>query len=159
MDSWTDLQQHLRTELLRLPDSGFVIASATGLPPRPTKVRHARFLGLVQPKYELHQPFVQFIRMEDHLMGECIGAERFGGLYPFSEAEHDGLLSLGWHVPHAAESRQYRRYWPDDVPQHPYLPEVEAQAASGLAILTLRDVIGCESPDSVQVEAHHTGKS
>lgn len=43
-------------------------------------------------------PFLQFARYGDEAYAECVGSRSFGGLYPWSPAQEEALLAMGWKV-------------------------------------------------------------
>ncbi|MCD4534075.1 hypothetical protein LRP67_08290 [Nocardioides sp. cx-169] len=43
--------------------------------------------------------FVQFLRDDEELYGECVGATLFGGEWELGEADHQRVRALGWLAP------------------------------------------------------------
>ena len=74
---------------------------------------------------------MRLVRAEDFLRGHCVGAELIGAHFPMSPDEDAALVALGWHHPTPADGEDYVRFWPDDVPQGPFLPRDEAERAAG----------------------------
>ena len=122
------------------PTGSLTLAAAEG-DARPVRVRKARLGGFIPAKHVVVAPWVRLERDEDLLRGVCVGAESFGGSFPFSPEEDAALLTLGWHHQSAAEGRDYLRFWPDDVPQGPFLPLDEARRAAAKVAATFRQVL------------------
>ncbi|QKE85455.1 hypothetical protein [Arthrobacter sp. NEB 688] len=91
-------------------------------------------------------PFVRLVRAEDHLRGHWVGSPRAGGSFPWTREEEERLLADGWHVPTATDGKDFVRFWPDDVPSGPFLPEGDARRAAAAVGASFRDVLGV-TPD------------
>jgi hypothetical protein len=124
-----------------LDDAASVTLTATPADARPVLLRPARLGGLLPARHEVVAPWVRLERSEDHLRGRCVGSESFGGPFPFSPEEDAALLALGWHRPGAGDGDTYVRFWPDDVPQGPFLPHAEAERAVAMVVATFRTVL------------------
>ncbi len=96
-------------------------------------------------KRAMTRPWVRLTRAEDLLRGQCIGAEVFGGAFPWTAEEHAALVDLGWHAS-LADGPDYVRFWPDDVPQGPFLPRADAERAAAAVATTLREVVSPPRP-------------
>ncbi|GIL35605.1 hypothetical protein [Phycicoccus sp. DTK01] len=92
-------------------------------------------------------PSVRLVRAEDHLRGHWAGPQRGGGTFPWTREEEERILAAGWHVPTATDGKDYLRFWPDDVPSGPYLPEADARRAATVVATTFRDVLGVTPHD------------
>ena len=44
------------------------------------------------------------------------------------------------------DGEDYVRFWPDDVPQGPYLPREEAERAVAMVAATFREVLALDAP-------------
>ena len=108
---------------------------------RPVRLRKARLGGFIPAKHEVVAPEVRLVRVEEFLRGYCSGAELIGGHFPLSPDEDAALLSLGWHHPTPTDGEDYLRFWPDDVPQGPFLPREEAERAAAMVAATFREVL------------------
>ena len=91
---------------------------------------------------------MRLVRVEDFLRGHCVGAELIGAHFPMSPDEDDALLALGWHHPTPTDGEDYVRFWPDDVPQGPFLPRDEAERAAAMVAATFRDVLAVGADDA-----------
>ena len=108
---------------------------------RPVRLRKARLGGFIPAKHEVVAPEVRLVRVEEFLRGYCSGAELIGGHFPLSPDEDAALLALGWHHPTPTDGEDYLRFWPDDVPQGPFLPREEAERAAAMVAATFREVL------------------
>ena len=108
---------------------------------RPVRRRKARLGGFIPAKHEVVAPEVRLVRVEEFLRGYCSGAELIGGHFPLSPDEDAALLALGWHHPTPTDGEDYLRFWPDDVPQGPFLPREEAERAAAMVAATFREVL------------------
>ncbi len=147
-DPWDAWQAEVVEAVRSLPDGGSLTLAAAEGDARPVRVRKARLGGFIPAKHVVVAPWVRLERDEDLLRGVCVGAESFGGSFPFSPEEDAALLTLGWHHQSAAEGRDYLRFWPDDVPQGPFLPLDDARRAAAMVAATFRQVLVGEG-------AHH----
>ena len=104
-------------------------------------MRKARLGGFIPAKHEVVTPWVRLVRVEDFLRGHCVGAELIGAHFPMSPDEDAALVALGWHHPTPTDGEDYLRFWPDDVPQGPFLPRDEAERAAAMVAATFREVL------------------
>jgi hypothetical protein len=142
--SWGAWEEILVTAVLGLADGESVTVEAPERAARMAKVeRRMRFLPA---KRQLTRPWLRLTRMEDLLRGLCVGTEVFGAGFPWTPEEHAALLDLGWHSS-LADGPDYVRFWPDDVPQGPYLPRSDAKSAAAAAAVTVREVMCPPVPD------------
>ena len=155
--TWDDVQQSLARDLSGLPDRGFVIVTPTEPPGRPAIVRHRRLAGLITEKRVTASPFVQFLRMENDLRGECVGSEIMGGPFPLTDDEHERVLGLGWVLPwrEGFSAENYEREWLGEGPPPSYLSETTAGGVATLAVRTMREVFGCPRPEALDVVVEH----
>ena len=114
---------------------------------RPVRLRKARLGGFIPARHEVVTPWVRLVRVEDLLRGHCIGAELIGAHFPLSPDEDAALRALGWHHPTPTDGEDYVRFWPDDVPQGPFLPRAEAERAAVMVAATFREVLAVGAPD------------
>jgi hypothetical protein len=114
---------------------------------RPVRLRKARLGGFIPAKHEIVSPWVRLARSEDFLRGSCVGAELIGAHFPLSPDEDAALRALGWHHPTPTDGDDYLRFWPDDVPQGPFLPRAEAERAAVMVAATFREVLAVGAPD------------
>ncbi|NHA69225.1 TY-Chap domain-containing protein [Phycicoccus flavus] len=87
-------------------------------------------------------PAVRLHRVEDHLRGYWTGAEAHGGPFPWTDDETAAAQALGWHRPTVTDGEDFVKFWPDDVPQGPYLPLDDARRATEVVERTFREVLG-----------------
>jgi hypothetical protein len=150
--AWERWAADLAAELLDQPDRGpTIVVTAPPEVGRPRQTKPRRFFGLVGPSFEDTRPWVELRRVEDHLTGRCIGSAAYGSGFPISTDEDAALTALGWHHPGSGDGAVYVRWWPDDVPQGPYLPAPEAARAARTVAGTMRDVFGVVDPGSLTV--------
>ena len=143
-------ERALLEAVLGLPDGGSVVVTA---PPVHRRLARGggRGLRLLVPGRKVPVlPAAVLTRTEDHLRGSWSGAEQHGGPFPWSSEEVDVILGLGWHRPSAGDGPDFIRFWPDDVPQGPYLPADEAHRAVAVVARTFRDLL--PTPDGAPVE-------
>lgn len=139
---WDGFTRDLTGRLVALEDGDFVLAEADK--PRETVSRRQRLGGLIPEKRTPAKPYVQCLRMEDHLHLECIGRPEAGGAFPWAADEHRLLLDLGWDVADPAEgpSGNYVRALRRD----------DATTAARLMVRTLREAMGCSTPAEVTLD-------
>ncbi len=139
--TWASWEADLAKAVMALADGETL--TATGAPEleRPVLVRRGFLRGFVPAKHAVLPPWVRLTRVEDHLRGVCVGDERFGGPFPLSPEEDEALVALGWRRPGAGDGTDYLRFWPDDVPQGPFLPREEAERVAALVARTFREVL------------------
>jgi len=142
--SWEAWQELLVTAVLGLGDGEAVTVEAPQGAARMAKSGGRRMLFL-PAKRVLTRPWVRLTRAEDLLRGQCVGAEVFGGAFPWTAEEHAQLVDHGWH-PSLADGPDYVRFWPDDVPQGPFLPRADAERAVEAVAATLREVVSPPRP-------------
>ena len=143
--TWEAWQQLLVTAVLGLGDGETVTVEAPEFAARMARTGGWR-LPFMPAKRAMTRPWVRLTRAEDLLRGECVGAEVLGGAFPWTAEEHAALLALGWH-PSLADGPDYVRFWPDDVPQGPFLPLADAERAAAAVATTLREVVSPPRPD------------
>jgi hypothetical protein len=142
--SWGAWQSLLVTAVLGLGDGEAVTVEAPQGAARMAKTGGRR-MPFLPAKRALTRPWVRLTREEDLLRGQCVGAEVFGGAFPWTAEEHAALLDRGWH-PSLADGPDYVRFWPDDVPQGPFLPRADAERAAAAVATTLREVVSPPRP-------------
>ncbi len=142
--SWAAWQELLVTAVRGLGDGEAVTVEAPQGAARMAR-SGTRRMAFLPAKRRLTRPWVRLTRSEDLLRGQCIGSEALGGPFPWTVAEHGALLDLGWHAS-LADGPDYVRFWPDDVPQGPYLPAADAERAAAAVAATLREVLSPPRP-------------
>ena len=135
----------LADALTGLADRASVTVTGPEGSARPVRLRKARLGGFIPAKHEIVIPWVRLVRAEDFLRGHCVGAELIGGPFPMSPDEDAALVALGWHHPTHTEGKDYVRFWPDDVPQGPYLPHEEAERAAAMVAASFREVLASDA--------------
>jgi hypothetical protein len=140
--AWQAWASGLVETVRALADGASVTLAAAPADARPVLLRKARLAGFIPARHDVVAPWVRLVRAEDHLRGHCVGAESIGGSFPFSPDEDAALLSLGWHHPGPGDGHDYVHFWPDDVPQGPFLPREEAERAAAMVAATFREVLG-----------------
>jgi hypothetical protein len=143
--AWAAWSTHLADVLTTLADRESVTVTGPEGSARPVRLRKARLGGFIPAKHEVVTPWVRLTRAEDLLLGHCVGAELIGAHFPMSPDEDAALLALGWHHPTPTDGDDYLRFWPDDVPQGPFLPRDEAERAAAMVAATFRDVLAVGS--------------
>lgn len=124
-----------------LPDDGSLTVTAPETAARPVRLRKARLGGFIPARHRITAPWVRLTRAEEHLRGACVGSEAVGGHFPLSPEERAALADLGWREPPQLEGEDYLRWWPDDVPTGPFLPEDDARRAALAVAATFRTVL------------------
>ncbi|WP_392544947.1 TY-Chap domain-containing protein [Oryzobacter telluris] len=144
---WASWSRDLEQALLGLGDGESLTVTAPGSASRPSLLRKARLRGFVPAKHEQVAPWVRLTRREEHLRGFCIGSQASGGRFPLSDAERAALTDLGWHEPHQFEGEHLVRWWPDDVPNGPFLPDDDLRRAVAMVVATFRGVLAPPTED------------
>jgi hypothetical protein len=150
--AWAAWTAHLANALTGLADRASVTVTGPEESARPVRLRKARLRGFIPAKHEIATPWVRLERVEDFLRGHCVGSELIGAHFPMSPDEDASLVALGWHRPTPADGKDYLRFWPDDVPQGPYLPHEEAERAAAMVATTFREVLAPDAPGLPGVE-------
>jgi hypothetical protein len=147
--TWAEWEAALGAALRRLPDGDSVVVAAGEAAARMARPRSGGGLRrlLVPVRKRPLVPSVRLARAEDHLRGYCVGPERRGGDFPWTPEEDAALLALGWHHGTSGDGDDYVRFWPDDVPEGPYLPEDDARRAARAVARTFREVVGVGEDD------------
>jgi hypothetical protein len=145
--AWAAWTAHLADALTGLTDSASVTVTGPEESARPVRLRKARLRGFIPAKHEIATPWVRLERVEDFLRGSCVGAELIGAHFPMSRDEDAALVALGWHHPTPMDGDDYVRFWPDDVPQGPFLPRDEAERAAAMVAATFRDVLAVDAAE------------
>lgn len=139
--AWAAWAAHLADALTGLADRASLTVTGPAASARPVRLRKARLGGFIPARHEVVTPWVRLVRVEDFLRGHCVGAELIGAHFPLSPDEDAALLALGWHHPTPTDGEDYLRFWPDDVPQGPFLPRAEAERAALMVAATFREVL------------------
>jgi hypothetical protein len=144
--AWAAWEEQLAQAVTSLADGDVLLVTVAAGLERPALVRRGFLRGFVPARHELVAPWVRLARMEDHVRGTCVGAVRFGGPFPFSPEEDEALVSVGWRRPGSGDGTDYVRFWPDDVPQGPFLPPEEARRVAAVVARTFREVLTPPGP-------------
>ena len=140
-DPWSAWAADLVEAVRALPDGASLMVEAAPGDARPVLLRPARLGGFFPAKHTTVAPWVRLERAGEHLRGHCVGAESFCGSFPFSPEEDAALVARGWHHPGHGDGPAYVRFWPDDVPQGPFLPRADAERAVAMVAGTFREVL------------------
>ncbi len=141
--TWADLAVELAGAIVALDDGSSLTVDVPERA-RPTAPRGGPLGRILGGRHVMVAPWVQFTRVEDLLRGSCVrGSERHDG-FPMSAADQQAVVDLGWHVPRVEESSDFIRWWPDDVPQAPYIPGDLALVAAQAGLAVLAEVFGAE---------------
>ncbi len=137
--SWAAWQELLVAAVRGLGDGESVTVEA---PPSAARMARSgqRRVPFLPAKRAMTRPWLRLTRAEDLLRGQCIGAEVLGGAFPWTAEEHAALVDLGWH-PSLADGPDYVWFWPDDVPEGPFLPLADAERAAAAVATTMREVV------------------
>ena len=150
--AWARWEAHLVDAVTALADGESLTLSGADSAARPVRRRAARLGGLIPARHEVVAPWVRLDRVDDLLRGRCVGAGvAHGGGFPLSPDEEDALTALGWHRPGPLEGEGFIRFWPDDVPQGPFLPQEDADRAAAMVAATFREVL--LGPDAAELPA------
>ena len=139
--AWATWESGLADAVMSLADGEALTVTAGPRQARPVLVRAGFLRGFVPAKHEESVPWARLVRVEDHVRGTCVGAESFGGRFPFAPEEDEALVALGWRRPGPGNGTDYLRFWPDDVPQGPFLPRDEAERVAAMVTRTFRTVL------------------
>lgn len=146
--TWSAWEDALAEAVRALPDEGSLVLAAPRQHARNARPAGAgRLSRLLGGRRRPVVPSVRLVRVEEHLRGHWVGAERLGGSFPWTREEVDAIEAAGWHRPSAGDGDDFVRFWPDDVPQHPYLAEADARRAAQALAATFRDVLGVTEDD------------
>ncbi len=143
--AWAAWAARLADAVTGLAPDGSVTVTGPAGSARPVRLRKARLGGFIPARHEVVTPWVRLVRSDDLLRGQCVGAELMGAHFPLSPAEDAALLALSWHRPSPLEGEDYVRFWPDDVPQGPFLPREEAERAAAMVAATFREVLAVDA--------------
>jgi hypothetical protein len=88
--TWQSLHDELLTHLTTLEDREFVILG------EPVTYRPGRSKLFRRRPRPLPSRFVQFLRLDEHLAGECVGPADAGGGWDISKHDQDRIRALGW---------------------------------------------------------------
>ena len=157
MSEWERWRGDLAARVLALADGERVHVDVTGVPERSAVTRPRRMFGLVAPRTRSERPWVELVRVEQHLRGQLVGATAVGGPYPMTEDERDRVADLGWHAPLSQGTTHYERWWPDDVAEEAYLPPALADRAAEAVVLAVREVLGAQGPADVEIARARRG--
>ena len=144
---WAAWSATLADAVTGLADRGALTVTGPAGSARPVRLRKARLGGFIPARHEVVAPWVRLVRVEDFLRGHCVGAELIGAHFPLSPDEDAALVALGWHHPTPLDGEDYLRFWPDDVPQGPFLPRAEAERAAAMVAATFREVLAADATD------------
>ena len=144
MDAWEDFRASLAEDLAQLPEGASLVLRAPE-PAAPRATRRRFWRPEQQPA-----SYVQFLSNPPVLMGECSAPRSRGGSADLTPEQEAAVLALGWREPgevpeyRSAQEPNYWRDWTDEPRRH--------DAASELAVATLRGPLAVPSPDGVTVQ-------
>lgn len=92
---WAEITRELRSALELLHDRGFVVLG------EPVAEGSAR-RGLLRRRRPAPVRYVQVLRTEDVLSGECVGPVSMGGTWQMEPPTVERLRALGWRTPEEA---------------------------------------------------------
>lgn len=140
--SWTALRDRVAAALASLPDGEFLVVGEPEGPREPAR-------GLLRRRPEPPpRRYVQFLRLEDGVSAECVGATSFGGDYEITPAQHEQLRALGWKAPgDTGKAEEASWGYPN------YRLESRAEDAAALAQLAVDSlvVLGLAADSSIDV--------
>lgn len=139
--AWADVTAAMEARVGSLADRNRVLLSAPADLARPCRPKVSLVKRLLGQRYVHQSPWVSITREEDHALARCVSDHEALG-FPLSALERDSLLELGWRVGGPTDGPELQRWFPDDIPNGPYLPGSQAAAAASLAVATLREVFG-----------------
>lgn len=145
-DDWAAWQDALLDAVLRLRDGESLTLTADAEHERTPRAAGGRLRVLLPQRARPLAPTLRLVRVEDHLRGHWSGSRECGGDFPWEEAEVEQIVRLGWHRPGQGDGTDFVRFWPDDVPQGPYLPYEDALRAAEAATSTFRTLLGDPVP-------------
>lgn len=148
--SWAGPTARLEELLAGLPDGAGILVDAGPARVRPYRIRVSPLRRLVLGgRFRDVSPWVRLTRAEDHVRATCVRMADGDDGFPMSPEEMAGVLALGWHEPGPLDGGDFVRFWPDDVPNGPYLPPADRRAAAEGALTLLREVFGAQ-PDEIR---------
>ncbi|MGG5259306.1 TY-Chap domain-containing protein [Phycicoccus avicenniae] len=146
--TWAAWEDAVVDAVRALPDDGSLVLVAPRVHTRMARPAGAgRLARLLGGRKRPVTPSVRLVRAEDHLRGHWVGAVALGGTFPWTPAEVDAVLAAGWHRPTVGDGEDFVRFWPDDVPSGPYLPEADARRAAAALADTFRTVLAVDEDD------------
>lgn len=148
--TWQQWQESLAERFAHLNDDEFITVD---VPPRVagtvdagSPARRGFFSRLFGSRSEPEGIFLQARRIGQHLYVECVGAQLFGGHFPWTQPQHAELCEMGWRAPGKEPPPLYSRYFPDDseaggaADSQDYGQPEDMAAAAELFVTTIRDV-------------------
>ncbi len=134
---WARVVCDLRSALDLLHDRGFVVL---GEPVDETSVRR----GLLRRRRPRPVRYVQVLRTEDVLSGECVGARSLGGTWEMDGATVRELCRLGWRTPEQAADE-----WAESTPNFAvHVPQDQVADLTDLLVVSLQ-LLGADPDDLV----------
>lgn len=123
--AWDAVEERLSTTLADLVDGGILIVGEPTAPPAPRQ-------GLLRrrPKPPPVR-YVQYLRTDQYLACECVGATSFGGDLPLTAGQDVAIRGAGWRLPADASDAEPAPSYPN---YHRTLPAHEARAAARLGV-------------------------
>jgi hypothetical protein len=134
----TDLTDRLRAAIAALESDQFLVAGE----PEPEADPARGFLVRLRPRRAAPTRYVQLLRMDDLLLAEAVGAESFGGHYPFDPATDTAVRALGWSAPDVPDADptafpNYRRRLPAGRPAEAAALLLETLTTMGVDLSTV----------------------
>lgn len=148
---WATWRAAFVDDVLALEDGAALVVEAPGWAARPSR-SGSRLRLFSPPRRRLAAPTVRLVRVEEHLRAHCVAAVRSGGTFPWTREEEQALLAQGWHRPSLGDGDDLVRFWPDDVPEGPFLPRATAEHAVLAVARTFREVASPQPEDAARTE-------
>lgn len=124
--AWDALNDELTAWLESLADGESVVVGE----PVSLGEPHGLFRRRTKP---LPSRYVQYVRLEHYLGGECVGSTAFGGEWEISPEDHERLRGLGWRAPDSTNSDEW------GAPMYKCdVPRTEAARLARMGVDTLR---------------------
>ncbi len=143
--AWAAFVDDLVDRVRRLPDEGTLTVSAPESMARPCKPR----VGLVQrvlgQRYTMTPAWVSLTREGDLVRARAVSDDPDLG-FPLNDEERAALAALGWRRGGPTDGPGVQRWFPDDLPNGPYLPLEDARAAAVAVASTHAGVFGVSDP-------------
>lgn len=154
--SWAEVTERLEALLADLADGGAVLVDGGEGRARPYRVRGSRLRrALLGGRYRDVPPWVRLTRVEDHVRGTCVRMQDGDDGFPMSQQEAGAIVALGWHEPGPMDGGDFVRFWPDDIPNGPYLPPADRSVVARGALAVLREVFDVP-PEEVRITPEPT---
>ncbi len=139
--AWQAVEERLSTTLAGLPDGGILIVGEPAAPPGPRQGLFRRHRKPPPVRY------LQYLRTEEYLSCECVGATSFGGDMRLTSGQDEAIRALGWRLPTNGSDAEPPPSYPN---YHRTLPLDDVREAARLGIGAL-EALGLR-PDELDWE-------